>query len=186
MRLCQKTWIPVKFSTNYCRRHFIQVQLQSESLRLYYLKVKLITDGVLPGGHKCERDRNKMVRSNSWNLRNRTKQEKHSGKGIAITFATALFFDFSVKSFARKVVQKFWGEVSVLSLPLRACESRSQCVSFTPLWAPLKLSLFHSIVFHMLLKLFISFIYTIEYRMQTNTILNRRKKSFDIFIVLPW
>ena len=49
------------------------------------------------------------------------KQEKHSGKGITIAFATALFFNFSVKSFiSRKDVQKFWGEVSVLSLPLRS------------------------------------------------------------------
>ena len=42
----------------------------------------------------------------------------HSGKGIAIAFAIALFLNFSVKSLSRKVVQKFWGEVSVLSLPL--------------------------------------------------------------------
>ena len=51
----------------------------------------------------------------SRNRRNGTKQEKHSGKGIAIAFATALFLNFSVKSLSRKVVQKFWGEVSVLS-----------------------------------------------------------------------
>ena len=30
--------IPMKFSANYCRRHFIRVQLQSERLRPYYLK----------------------------------------------------------------------------------------------------------------------------------------------------
>ena len=54
----------------------------------------------------------------SRNRRNGTKQEKHSGKGIAIAFTTALFLNFSVKSLSRKVVQKFWGEVSVLSLPL--------------------------------------------------------------------
>ena len=41
MRRCQKTWIPMKFSTNYCRRHFIRVQLQSECLRSYYLKGRL-------------------------------------------------------------------------------------------------------------------------------------------------
>ena len=38
-RRCQKTWIPMKFSTNYCGRHFIRVQLQSERLRLYYLNI---------------------------------------------------------------------------------------------------------------------------------------------------
>ena len=35
------------------------------------------------------------------------KQEKHSGKGIAVAFATALFFNFSAKSFSRKAVRKF-------------------------------------------------------------------------------
>ena len=35
-----------------------------------------------------------------------------------MTFATALFFNYGVKSFFRKVVQKVGGEVSVLSLPL--------------------------------------------------------------------
>ena len=35
---CQETWIPMKFSTNYCRQHFIRVQLQSERLCSYYLK----------------------------------------------------------------------------------------------------------------------------------------------------
>ena len=55
----------------------------------------------------------------SRNRRNGTKQEKHSGKGIAIALATALFLNFYVKSLSNKVVQKFWGEVSVLSLPLR-------------------------------------------------------------------
>ena len=38
---------------------------------------------------------------------NMTNREKHSGKGIAIAFATALLFNFSAKSVARKVVQKF-------------------------------------------------------------------------------
>ena len=68
------------------------------------------------------RDHCQKRRHQSWASRIpqvwRTKQEKHSGKGIAIAFATALFFNFSFKSFSRKVVQKFWGEVSVLSLPL--------------------------------------------------------------------
>ena len=36
----------------------------------------------------------------------------------------------------------------VLSLALRACETRSQCVSLAPPTAPLKLSLLHSTVFH--------------------------------------
>ena len=40
------------------------------------------------------------------------------------------------------------------SAPLRACETRSQCVSLAPSRAPLKLSLLHSIVFHMLLIIF--------------------------------
>ena len=40
------------------------------------------------------------------------KQEKHNGKGIAIALATALSLNFSVKPLARKVVQKFSGEVS--------------------------------------------------------------------------
>ena len=53
----------------------------------------------------------------SRNRRNGTKQEKHSGKGIAIALATVLFLNFSVKSLSKKV-QKFWGEVSVLSLLL--------------------------------------------------------------------
>ena len=44
----------------------------------------------------------------------------------------------SVKSFSKKVGQKFWGEVSVLSL------SHSQCVSVTPPRAPVKLSLLHA------------------------------------------
>ena len=55
----------------------------------------------------------------SRNRRNGTKQEKHSGKGIAIALATAHSLDFSLKSLATKVVQKFWREVSVLSLPLK-------------------------------------------------------------------
>ena len=38
---------------------------------------------------------------------NRTKQEKHSGKGIAIAFATAIFFNFSVKSFSKKLFKSF-------------------------------------------------------------------------------
>ena len=37
---------------------------------------------------------------------------------------------------------------------LRACETRSQCVSLAPPRRPLKLSLLHSIVFHMLLNTF--------------------------------
>ena len=40
----------------------------------------------------------------SRNQRNRTKQEKHSGKGIAIAFDTALFLNFPVKLFSIKVV----------------------------------------------------------------------------------
>ena len=55
--------------------------------------------------------------------RNGTKQKQHSGKGIAIALATALFLNFSVKPLARKVVEKFWGEVSVLSLPLTLVSS---------------------------------------------------------------
>ena len=51
------------------------------------------------------------------------RQEKHSGKGIAIALPTALFLNFSVKSLARKVIQKFWGEVSVLSLTLKTAEN---------------------------------------------------------------
>ena len=53
------------------------------------------------------------------NRRNRTEQEKHSVKGIAIAFATALFFNFFVKSFSRKVVQKFWSEVSAIAIAIR-------------------------------------------------------------------
>ena len=41
------------------------------------------------------------------------------GKDIAIAFAaTTLFLNFSVKSLSREDVQKYWGDVSVLSLPL--------------------------------------------------------------------
>ena len=89
----------------------------------------------------------------SRNRRNGTKQEKHSGKGIAVALATALFLNFSVKSLARKVDQKFWGEVPVLNLPLRkkklfsfqlqicgsssACRKKTRCRRMTavpPFW----------------------------------------------------
>ena len=43
----------------------------------------------------------------SRNQRNKMKQENDSGKGIGIAFATAPFLNCSVKSFSRKVVQKF-------------------------------------------------------------------------------
>ena len=42
--------------------------------------------------------------------------------------------------------------IEVFHIVLRACEIRSQCVSLAPPRAPLKPSLLHSIVFHMLLK----------------------------------
>ena len=48
-------------------------------------------------------------------------EKKFSGsddKPIAIACVTVLFLIHSVKSFSRIVVQKFWGEVSVLSLSL--------------------------------------------------------------------
>ena len=85
----------------------------------------------------------------SRNRHNRTKQEKHSDKGIAIALATALFLNFSVKPLARKVVQKFWGEVSVLSLPLRRGSTSSLsnflelygAASVAPMWFSIELSL---------------------------------------------
>ena len=52
----------------------------------------------------------------------RTKQEKQSGKVIGIAFATALLFNYCVKSFSRKVFQEFLGEVSVLSIPLTSLQ----------------------------------------------------------------
>ena len=41
---------------------------------------------------------------------------------------------------------------NLYDVPLRRCETHSQCVSLTPPRAPLKLSLLHSIVFHIGLK----------------------------------
>ena len=41
-----------------------------------------------------------------------------------MALATAFFLNFSVKSLSSKVVQKFRGEVAVLSLPLRGGSTR--------------------------------------------------------------
>ena len=72
------------------------------------LKARLIADGVPPRESQTrERYKWNDLIKYSRNRRNGTKQEKHSVKGIAIAFATALFLNFSVKSLSRKVVQKF-------------------------------------------------------------------------------
>ena len=70
--------------------------------RVNAINSRLTTDGV----PSKETEKNGLVKF-CQKRRNRTKQEKHGGKGIAIAYATVLSFICSLKLFSRKVIQKF-------------------------------------------------------------------------------